>query len=64
MGLAPELVSVKTHIRKQTEKAIMIEHHDEMLWIPLSQIESTEDTPDGFTRVTMSAWIAKEKEII
>ena len=64
MSITAEFVSVKGQIRKQTEKAIMFEYHDEMIWIPLSQIETTEDTDDGFTKVTMTAWIAKEKGII
>lgn len=63
MATAPEIKSIRAQIRKQTDKALMLEYENKIFWLPLSQIENWEDTPDGFTKVTIPLWLAKEKGI-
>jgi len=52
-------------IVKETDKAILIEYTDSVVWIPLSQIEAIHRDPQkGTARVVMSEWIAKQKGFI
>jgi len=65
MGLVAEFVTIQAEIKRQTEKAICIEYHEELIWLPRSQIEQINFVAGEWApKITMTAWIAKEKEII
>ena len=45
---------------RESDKAILIEIHDEEIWIPLSQV--TDIDRDAGT-ITLTEWIAKQKNL-
>lgn len=49
---------------RETEKAVLINTHEEELWIPLSQIKEMHKSPSGTGTIVMTAWIAKQKHLI
>jgi hypothetical protein len=58
-----EFVSINADVVCFTDKAILVDFQGEEVWLPLSQIE-TFDANSSPNRVTMTAWIAKQKGII
>ena len=51
---------------RESEKAVLITDIStgENLWIPLSQIKEMHKDPTGVGRIVMTAWIAKQKDLI
>lgn len=50
-------------VKRVTEKAILIEHDGEEVWLPISQVSEGEKYEEGDEDVTISIteWIAKQK---
>lgn len=63
---ATELYTAKeVEIIHEGENAILIEVHNEKIWIPISQITEIRRYPNGSASdIVMSAWIAKQKGLI
>lgn len=49
---------------RETEKAVLINTHEEDLWIPLSQVKEMHKGKNGEGTIVMSQWIAKQKRLI
>lgn len=60
-----DLVDIACVIRRETDKAVCIDHGGkETAWLPKSQIE-VEPNSDGKTvTVSMPQWLAEEKRIV
>ena len=61
-----ELYDIVGQIHAETEKAILFSDDGDKnnaQWLPRSQIE-IEQRPSGVFKVTMPAWLAKEKEFV
>ena len=67
MSRPQELHTVHARIEHETDNAILIDYDDAVdpVWIPLSQVEKiTRVSPAPWAQITMTAWIAKQKDII
>jgi len=49
---------------RETEKAVLIDTHEEELWIPLSQVKEMHKDARGVGTIVMTAWIAKQKHLL
>ena len=61
--LNEEFITIQASIVRETERAMLIEYHGENIWIPISQVEGV-DADFLPPKITLTAWIAKEKGII
>lgn len=48
----------------ESEKAILINTHEENMWIPLSQVKEIHRSSNNEGTIVMTAWIAKKKGLI
>lgn len=50
----------------ESDKAIQVTSAEtgEVMWLPLSQVESIERETDGTGSITMTQWIAKQKGLV
>jgi hypothetical protein len=49
---------------KETDRAVLINTHEEEMWIPLSQVKEMHKGPNGQGTIVMTAWIAKKKSLL
>jgi hypothetical protein len=49
---------------KETERAVLINTHEEEMWIPLSQVKEMHKGKDGQGIIVMTAWIARKKHLL
>lgn len=49
---------------RETEKAVLIDTHEEELWIPLSHVKEMHKGPKGEGTIVMTVWIAKQKHLL
>lgn len=49
---------------RETEKAVLINTHEEDLWIPLSHVKEMHKDKNGEGSIVMTAWIAKQKRLL
>ena len=53
-----DLVDVSAELKRETDKAFLINDGDKEVWLPKSQVERDRNT------FTMPEWLAQEKELI
>lgn len=56
-------VTIQVTVRRHTEKAIMVEHNGEDIWLPKSQIESRIPEAGASGDLDISDWIAEQKNL-
>ena len=58
--------TIECIFRGETDAAVQIidPASDELLWIPLSQVESMVRRPDNTGSITMTRWIAEKKGLL
>lgn len=62
MPQAEEIFSIEGTVKHHSMKAVLVEIHGEDIWLPRSQLIDDVDLPkSGPARISMTAWIAKEK---
>jgi hypothetical protein len=49
---------------RETDAAVLIDTHEEQLWIPLSQVKEMHKGKNGEGTIVMTAWIAKQKHLL
>ena len=67
MSRSQELFTLHARIEHETANAILIDHDSalEPIWIPLSQVEKiVRVEPAPWAQITMTMWIAKQKDLI
>ena len=53
-----DLVDVSAELKRETDKAFLINDGDKEVWLPKSQVERDRNT------FTMPEWLVQEKELI
>jgi len=57
-------VTISVTFRRETDKAILVEHGGTDIWLPKSQVESTVYGPIGSTAdIDITDWIAEQKDL-
>lgn len=51
-------------IVRETEAAMLVDYDGDQQWIPISQVTEIQHNLDGSVDITMTAWIAKQKDFI
>jgi hypothetical protein len=57
-------VTINVKLKRETDKAILVEYDGEDIWLPKSQLESIVNGPIGMVQdIDISDWIAEQKDI-
>jgi hypothetical protein len=59
-----DLVEVTGVIRRETDAAILFDDGTEQVWIPKSQIDTTEELGGGLAEITIPEWLAIKKGLV
>jgi hypothetical protein len=63
--MGAETVELSLEVVRIVERSVLVSDGDVTEWLPLSQVEFDEDTPEGETIVfTIPEWLATEKGLV
>ncbi len=62
--MSNELVEVTVEIKRETEKAYLVNDGETETWIPKSQIDEEMEVNGGAVVLAIPGWLAEEKELV
>jgi hypothetical protein len=61
--MSKENYEITVEVKRETDKAILVDDGDVEVWLPKSQIVERTDLKDGFAELVIPEWLAEEKEL-